>query len=329
MKASLWFLGLCVMLAGCGNSSPQNSPDNQAENKDKKLTIAMIPKGTTHEFWKSVEAGARKAANELGVEIIWKGPLKEDNKDDQIKTVEDFINRKVNGICLAPLDQSALRSPVTAAQAAGIPVLIFDSALKDVETVSFVATDNHVAGMLGGMRLGELLGGKGKVLLLRYQEGSASTTEREEGFLMAIKQFPGITVVSDNQYGGATVESAQSASESQINRFTKGSQFEVNGIFCPNESTTFGMLRALDTAGLAGKVKLVGFDASTKLVEALEQGKINALVVQNPVKMGELALTNMVKHLRGETVEKRVDTGAVVVDKDNLSEPDVSKLVGR
>lgn len=319
MKTWPLLMAIAVLsLAGCQPSNP--STDGTTENKastktsPENLTVAVIPKGTSHEFWKAVQAGAEKAGKELGVTVIWKGPFKEDNKDEQIKVVEDFVTKKVNGIALAPLDDSALRVPVTDAQAAGIPVLIFDSALKDVDTVSFVATDNKEAGKMGGRRLGELLGGKGSVLLLRYQEGSASTTEREEGFLEAMKEFPDIKVVSDNQFGGATVETAQTASENQINRFRTGETFSVNGIFCPNESTTHGMLRALENSSLAGKVKFVGFDSSAPLIKGLKESKIDALVVQNPEKMGELAVRNLVTHLKGEKVDKRIDTGATLMD---------------
>ena len=112
----------CTLLAGCGK--PESAP------QAKRLTIAVIPKGTTHEFWKSVHAGAVKAARELDADIIWKGPLKEDDREDQIKVVEDFITRGVSGIVLAPLDDTALRTPVANAVQAGIPVVIIDSDLQ-------------------------------------------------------------------------------------------------------------------------------------------------------------------------------------------------------
>lgn len=322
---------LALALVGCSSPAPDTKTSEgttgSSASTAKKYTIAVIPKGTTHVYWKAVEAGAKKAGEDLGVDIIWKGPLKEDNKDEQIKVVEDFITRKVDGIALAPLDANALRVPVKEAQDAGIDVDIFDSDLADVTTTSFVATDNKAAGAMDGQKLGELLGGKGKVIMMRYVEGSASTANREEGFLEAIKKFPGIEVVSDNQYGGATVESAQATAETLINRFKTGDKFSVDGIFCPNESSTFGMLRALQEAGLAGKVKFVGFDSSQPLIEALKAGTIDALVVQNPNKMGYLAVETLVKHLKGETVEARIDTGATVVTKDNMEEPDVAALI--
>ncbi|BBO23163.1 MAG: sugar ABC transporter substrate-binding protein [Chthonomonadaceae bacterium] len=319
----LAFLLPVLALAGCG--SPV-APSNGPASPEGKLRVAVIPKGTTHEFWKSVNAGAQEAGNEFGVEVIWKGPLKEDDREEQIKVVENFITQKVDGIVLAPLDDTALRLPVDTAQKSGIPVLIFDSALKDVETVSFVATDSFRGGQIAGERMAELLGGSGRVIVLRYQEGSASTTQREEGFLKAAQEA-GLKVVSSNQYAGATVETAQRASENLLSRFRKADGLDLEGIFCPNESSTFGMLRALQGASLAGKVRFVGFDASPKLVAALEAGEIDGLVLQDPHKMGYLAVKTLVSHLRGEQVEKRIDTGAVLATKENRSEPDIAKLL--
>lgn len=320
-----WFVVVLVVvaaLAGC-----QGGKGSGAGTAGGKLRIAVIPKGTTHEFWKSVHAGAKDAADELGVEVIWKGPLKEDDREEQIKVVEDFTTQRVDGIVVAPLDDAALRVPVQNAQRGGIPVLIFDSGLKDVDTVSFVATDNFAAGELAGEKMIELLGGQGRVILLRYQEGSASTHEREEGFLEALRAAPGIQVISQEQYAGATTESAQKAGENLIARFRDGGGFGADGVFCPNESSTFGMLRALQDAGLAGEVRFVGFDASDKMVQALREGHLDALVVQNPRKMGYLAVKSIVAHIRGETVEKRIDTGATLVTPENLSDPEVAALV--
>ena len=294
----------------------------------KKYTIAVIPKGTTHEFWKSIHAGAVKASQETGAEIIWKGPLKEDDREDQIKVVEDFITRGVNGIVLAPLDDTALRTPVREAKAQNIPTVIIDSDLKSKDYVSFVATDNRKGGETAGKELARLIGNKGKVIMLRYAEGSASTTNREEGFLDAMKGCPDIEVVSSNQYGGATTESAYKASENLLSRYKKGDgSLSIDGIFACNESTAFGMLRALQDGGFAGKVKFVGFDSSTKLVEALKSGEMNATIVQNPFKMGYLGVMTMVDALNGKTPEKRIDTGAYLVTKENMEQPEIAEIL--
>ena len=317
--------GMLALLAGCGQktaTTPQSGAEGHA------LKIAVIPKGTTHEFWKSVHAGAADAAKEEGAEIVWKGPLREDDRESQIKVVEDFVVNKVSGIVLAPLDDTALRVPVADATRSGIPVVIFDSALKSDDIVSFVATDNYKGGQAAGKRMAELLNGQGKVVVMRYQEGSASTHEREEGFLAAIKEAPGIEIVSSNQYGGATTESAQKTGENLLAPYRQaGGALGVDGIFCPNESTTFGMLRVLQDGGHAGKVKFVGFDSSPKLVDALRAGEIHGLVLQNPYQMGYLGVKTLAQKLKGAEVEARIDTGATLVTKDNMDSEEIQKLL--
>src|SRR4026207_1528831 len=214
-KILLLLLALTFAIACTPNGGPSTN------NAKKKLTIAVIPKGTTHEFWKSIHAGSNKAAQELAaqgndVEVIWKGPLREDDREQQIQVVEGFTAQGVNGIVLAPLDNRALVRPVADAQRAGVPTVIIDSGLESEEFVSFVATDNRKGGSLAAERMGQLLNGKGKVLVLRYAEGSASTTEREEGFLETIKKFPDIQLISGDQYAGATRDTAKRASENLL-----------------------------------------------------------------------------------------------------------------
>jgi ribose transport system substrate-binding protein len=313
----------------CGVASLACSkPSSDAAKLDApaRLRIAVIPKGTTHEFWKSVHAGAIKAARELDVDIVWKGPLKEDDLKSQIDLVQSFTTQRVAGMALAPLNDKALIASVNAADRAGIPVVIMDSALSGGKIASFVATDNRAAGRLAGERMAQLLGGKGKVAVLRYQEGSASTREREDGFLEAVRKHPGLEVVSDNQYGGATTESAFSAGENLL-LAKNAAGGGIQGVFAPNESTTFGMLLALEKTKLAGKLNFVGFDTSDKLLKAVEDGRIDALVLQNPFKMGYLAVSAVVARLRQKPVEARTDTGAQLVDKQNLADPAVRELV--
>jgi ribose transport system substrate-binding protein len=316
---AVWIV-LVLTGSGCGKK--------EGGSTSGKLTVAVIPKGTTHEFWKSIHAGALKAAEECGVEVIWKGPLKEDDREAQISVVEDFISRKVAGIVLAPLDDAALRAPVAGAMHAGIPVVIIDSDLQGNEYVSFVATDNFLGGQLAGKKMIELLKGKGKVVMLRYEEGSASTTKREAGFLAAIAAAPGITVTSASQFGGATTETAYKASENLLAPLREQSgKLSVDGIFTPNESTTFGMLRALQDARLAGSVIFLGFDSSTKLIEALQKGELNGLVLQNPLRMGYLGVKTLADHLRGEKVGQRIDTGVTLATRENMDQQEIRELL--
>jgi ribose transport system substrate-binding protein len=219
--------------------------------KRKKWRVMVIPKGTTHEFWKTIHAGALKGAEDHGdVEIVWQGPLEEDDRTDQIKLVQNAVAAKVDGICLAPLDAKALVAPVEQAIEAGIPVVIFDSALKSDKPVSYVATDNYHGGVLAAERLAELLKGGGPVILVRYMVGSASTEEREQGFVDTLKKHPKIRILTDKEYAGATADSAQKTAQTIVTRY----RGQFAGIFTPNESSTSGMLRAMKDAGmLAGR----------------------------------------------------------------------------
>lgn len=311
-----------ILLSGCKRDKPDGV---EGGTKTKPLRIAVIPKGTTHEFWKSVHAGAVKASRELGVEIVWKGPLKEDDLKQQIDLVQSFTAQGVSGIVLAPLNDKALVGSVKSAKDAKIPVVVFDSDLASEDHVSFVATDNRAAGKLGCEHLAKQVKDKGGAIVLRYQEGSASTNHREEGCLDALKAA-NVKILSDNQYGGATTESAHKASESLL--LAQGAaDGKVAGVFTPNESTTFGMLRAIEKANLAGKLSFVGFDASDKLVAGVESGGIEGLVLQDPFNMGYLAVKTMVQHLKGEKVEKRIDTGSKLVTKANMNEPETKRLL--
>jgi len=290
-----------------------------------KPRIAVVPKGTTHVFWKSVEAGARAAAADLDVEIVWKGPLKENDRGQQIAIVEQFVTEGVSAIVLAPLDAVALRRPVAMAAQRKIPVVIFDSALQGEpgkDFVSLVATDNRRGGELGGEKLGDLLGGTGKVVLLRYQVGSASTDDREGGFAKAIAARPALELVSDNRYSGATAGEAKTAALNMLDTLKR-----ADGIFCPNESSTFGMLLALRQHNLAGAKKFVGFDTSPALIEALRKGEIDALVAQDPRTMGRRAVTAAVDRLQGRPVEPVIDTGAAVVTRDNVDSSEIQQIL--
>ena len=321
MRKFIFLLIVLSLIVACTNGP--------APNTKKKYTIAVIPKGTTHEFWKSIHAGSIKAANELTgqgtlVEVIWKGPLREDDREQQIQVVEGFAAQGVSGIVLAPLDNRALVRPVSDAGRAGVPTVIIDSGLESEDFVSFVATDNRKGGTLAADRMGQLLNGKGKVLMLRYAEGSASTTEREEGFLSQIKsKFPDIELVSTNQYAGATRDTAKRASENLLNQF--GDQ--IQGIFTPNESSTAGMLLALQDIGKAGKVSFVGFDSSQAFIDALNANQLHGIVVQNPFNMGYLGVRTMVESLQGKPVSKKIDTGVMLVTKDNMETPEVNALL--
>lgn len=311
-----------LLIHGCGGDGDKEQPGTTGRAGSQRV-IALIPKGATHEHWKSVHVGAMKAASDFGVQVLWKGPIKEDDREEQLQLFETLVAGGVDAICIAPIDDRVFMLPAREAAKRGIPTVVFDSALQGEEHIAFVATDNRMGGVLGARRIGELLGEKGRLIMMRYQEGSAATAEREEGFLTTIRtEFPGIEIISDNQYSGATTESAYRTSENILNRFDS-----FDAIWTPNESSTFGALRALQERDLASKVVFVGFDTSSKLVDALRTGEIQGLALQNPFRMGYLSVKTAVDHLDGRPVSRFVNTGVTLATPENMDEPEVKALL--
>lgn len=305
-----------LLLPGCG------SGEDGGNDADTGYTIAVIPKGTSHEFWKSVHSGASKAAKDANATIIWMGPSKEDDREAQVQVVENFISQRVDGIVISPLDDSALVPVLKDADGEGIPVVVVDSGVNWDGYQSFVATDNRQGGIVAARHLASLLEGKGKVMMMRYFEGSASTSKREIGFLDTMRdEFPEIEVVSGNQFGGATSDECYQTAENLLVNFE-----QVDGIFCGCEPTTFGMLRALQDTGRAGKIRFIGFDATDKLLEGLRTGDIDGLVLQDPFRMGELSVKTLIAHLDGKPVEKFVDTGVSIATKENVDSEEMRAL---
>jgi ribose transport system substrate-binding protein len=308
MKRFLLLLCAGVLLAGCQTKSAS----------DKKYRIVVIPKGTSHQFWKSVHAGAVKAGEQFDAEIIWQGPQKENDTAGQIEVVKNYITKRVDGIVVAPNHSEALVESVVEANEEGIPVVIFDSGLgQGAEVVSYVATDNFAGGQLAADRLAELVGPEGKVILLRYRAGSESTEQREEGFLKQLaEKHPTIKVISSSQYGE---ESAASAMAKAQQLFIAHGE-EVDGVFAVCEPNCNGMLEALREAGLAGKVKFVAFDPSEMLIEGMEKQEVHGIVLQDPVNMGYEAVKQMVAKLKGKEAPARVPTGEYLATPENMKE---------
>ncbi len=313
-------IAIAILFLACSKTEQKSS---------KSFTIAVIPQGSTHEFWKSIHAGAMKTAQEeakagVNVTIIWKGPMREDDREQQVQVVEGFVTQHVDGIVLAPFDKNALVRPVEEAKRAGIPTVVVDSGLESADPISFVASNNYHGGELAADEMDRLLGGKGKVLALRYQEGVFSTEQREKGFIERIKAaYPNIQLISSNQFAGATRDTAKTAAENLLNRFGN----DLDGLFTPNESSTAGALLALEDAGKAGKIRFIGFDSSEVFVKAMRDGKLHGIVVQNPFRMGELGVKIVVDHLLGKPVEKRVDTGVTLITPANLDAPESQTLL--
>jgi ribose transport system substrate-binding protein len=309
-------IALLLSQPGCNRQDEAAAP-----GQSKNHGIAIIPKGSTHVFWKSVHAGANAAGKEFGYEIYWNAPELETDRERQIQIVEDFIVQKVDGICLAPVDREALVPSVQKLASLKIPCAILDSAIATDQYITFAATDSFKGGAMAARRMGKILDGKGKVLLIKYAPGSASTTERENGFSETLgKEFPGIEIV-DSKYGMATVESALQATEDLLTRHA-----DVQGLFACNASTAVGSFQALQSQKRP-EIKMIGFDAEKALMDGLRAGQIDSLVVQDPYKMGYEGVKAIATFRKGQPVEKRVDTGVTVITRDSLTDPKIIDLL--
>lgn len=304
-----WLLLACLLtLAGCKGSG--------------KKVIAVIPKGTSHLFWISVQTGAEAAGKELGVEIVWNGPPQETEYSRQIQILDSMVARHVDGIAIAVSERKALVGSIDRAAAAGIPLVVFDSGAETTNYVSFIATDNVEGGRLGARTLGQLLGGKGKVALMMHAPGSASTMDREKGFTEVIgKEFPGIQIVA-TQYGMSDRAKAMAASENILTAHP-----DLDGLFASSEPSSVGAALAIKGRGLSGKVKMVAFDSSDGMLEDLKGGTIDAMVVQDPYKMGFEAVRTVVDKINGKTPPKQQDLAAKVIRKADLDKPEIQRLL--
>jgi ribose transport system substrate-binding protein len=324
-----------IVVCGCskGESAATSSTRGAiGEVASQELTIAVIPKSVGGEFWETVEQGARQAAKDLNVTIKWEGPQHETELAEQNKIIENMVNLGVDGMALAPLNNRTMRKSVEQVVAAGIPVVIFDSAVDGDAHLSYVATDNSAGGALGANYLIEQLSNSQKRLfVLRYIQGTASTEQRSQAFLDTAKAA-GFDVLKDPYCDDATVAGAIKTASNVLEGFVKNGELELDGMFATNLISTAGLLEALKDlrkSGVQADVVFVGFDTSPKLIEELQDGNIDALVSQNPVRMGALAVETIVKHLRGEKIEPLIDTGVELVTRERLeNEPEIRKLVG-
>ena len=284
--------------------------------------IAVIPKGTSSVFWESVRAGAEEAGKELGYEISWNGPELESDRERQIQIVEDFIALKVTGIVLAPNDSSALVPKVEEMFTKNIPCVIIDSEIDTDQYVSFAATNNYQGGVIAARRMGKILDGKGKVVVVKFMPGSGSTTNRENGFIDTIEEEFGDIEIVDTKYGMATVETALQAAEDLLTKHT-----ELDGLYACNAGTSVGSAQALQSQGRTGDIKMVGFDAEETLIDKLKSGIIDSLVVQDPHKMGYIGVKTLVDKINGQDVPKSIDTGVELVTVERLQESKIKALL--
>lgn len=290
--------------------------------KRERPLYAVIPKGQADIFWQSIHAGAAAAAREGGVDIDWNGPEMENDYTKQIGILDDFINRHVDGIELAPSDIDAQVPAIRRAHQAGIPLTIIDSGVNSDEYVSFVATDNYGGGVLAGQRLGEILHHQGDVAIIGVLPGAASTTAREKGFRDTLAtDSPRMKIVAF-QYGMSDRARALAVAEDILSAHPT-----LSGFFTSNESATIGAVQGLKQRGLVGKVKIVGFDNSPSLVDDVRAGNIDSLVLQDPFQIGYQGLKTLLDQRAGHTPPKRIDLPPTLLTRDNMDQPKLQKLL--
>ena len=316
-----------IVFIGCDRS--KSGPSTQSAGAATKPQIAVIAKSTVNAYWKAVEAGARQAADEANVDILWTGPDAETNHTQQANMVDNMVTRGVNGIVLAPTNVDALVRPVEDAVARGVPVILIDSTLKSDKPISVIATDNYAAGQQAAEALIKAMGTNrkfgGKVIMLRFLEGSGSTEAREKGFIDRITKEPGLSL-ADSAYtrgGGSTTDAADTA-DALLRRFVNNNELQVDGIFASNQPTAIGMLRKLDqfrAQGITIACPYVGFDAHEVLLKGIRDGEIAAIVTQDPKKMGYLGVKSMAAYLKGEKIPPTIATSTLTVTKENIDDP--------
>jgi ribose transport system substrate-binding protein len=282
-------------------------------NQNRKKRIAVIPKGTSHEFWLAVREGALRAGKDLNVEILWNGPPLETEYSRQIQILDSMISQRVDGIAIAAAERKALVGPVERATREGIPVTVFDSGLDTTNYLCYVGTDNVAAGRLGARTLAALIKNKGTIGMIMHAPGSQSTMDREKGFVDAIqKDFPNIRIAA-MQFGMSDRAKARAAAENILTAHP-----DLDGMFASSEPSSIGAALAVKARNLSGKLKLVAFDTSDALLEDLRGGTIDAIVVQDPQGMGYEAVRTVVDKLNGKQPPKRIDMQAKVLRRGDV-----------
>jgi ribose transport system substrate-binding protein len=315
-----------VLLAGCpkppeetgaGPAAPQPGQSGQT------IQVAVIPKGTENQFWQSIKAGADAACaeNNKECEVVWDGPNPENDVTGQVNIVNTMVNKKVAGIVLAACDRNALKAPVKAATAAGIPVVTIDSGIDGDDPVAYIATNNVKGGEAAADSLAKLMGEKGTAGYLIFGKGQVSSDERQQGFVQGMKKHPGIKVLDPLE-----ASDTGKAFNNVTNLLT--AHPEIGGIFAASEPNGISAGNVLEQKKVAGKIKLVAFDASDKEIAALRAGTIQALIVQDPFQMGFKGVKTVLAALRKQPIpSKLVDSGLTVVTKENIDTPDVQHLL--
>jgi len=309
---------LCVsLLAGCGGQTSQSSGDSQDEQNQQSsgeqgsIKIAVVVKALNSDFWKIVEAGAKAAGKDLGVEVEVLGPSAETAVSEQVAMIEDQITKKVSALAVAPSQPASAIPVFEQAKAANIPVVLIDTDADWADKVSFVGTGNYEGGKLAGEFLAQKLGKGGKVVILRGAMGDHTHDERTNGAVEVLKAN-GLEII-DIQPANSERGLGMTVMENMLQAHP-----DIQGVFATNDEMALGALRAIQAA--KKEIIVVGFDGSPDALKSIAAGELTATVAQSPYNIGYKGVEAAVKAAKGEQVEKRIDTGTYVITKENVAE---------
>ncbi|MTK11336.1 MAG: substrate-binding domain-containing protein [Clostridiaceae bacterium] len=299
------------LFVGCGNKSTGESQE-ASNKKDGKPTISVVLKAVNSDYWKIVQAGAKDAGKELGVDVQVLGPNDETDIAGQTSLMEDQIVKKVSVLVVAPSQPSAALATFDKADAAKIPVILIDTDAKWDKKKAFVGTGNLAGGQLGGKYLAEKVGKGAEVVIIRGALGDATHDERVNGAKQEL-EAAGVKVV-EIQPANSDRNKAMSVMENLLQTHPN-----VKGVFCSNDEMALGALRAIKQANKTN-VAVIGFDGSPDAMKSIKAGELTASVAQSPYNIGKLGVETAVKAAKGENVDKRVDTGTKMITKENVDQ---------
>lgn len=285
------------------------------------MSVAMISKGFQHQFWQAVKAGADQAGKEFGVTVTFEGPDTEAQVDRQIDMLAAALAKKPSAIGFAALDSQAAIPLLKQAQSENIPIIAFDSGVDSDIPVATASTDNIAASALAADKMAELIGGKGKIAVVVHDQTSRTGIDRRDGFVNRIKdKYPEIEIV-DIQYGGG--DQLQST---EITKAILAANPDLKGIFGANEGSALGVIGGVTEFGRKDLV-VIGFDSGKQQKDAIRDGLMAGAITQNPIGIGYETVKAAVAAIKGEKVEKNIDTGFFWYDKTNIDDPKIAAVL--
>jgi ribose transport system substrate-binding protein len=324
VASTILMIVLALFVAACGQGSSStgsgSSSGGSSSSNSSALKIVVIPKTIGNNYWDTVQAGAQCAASkQTNVKIVWDGTTTETDVTGQITMLQNYITQKPSGIIYAATDAKALGNISNQATQQSIPVENIDSGTTPQPSdVPLFATDNTASAAKAADLLGAALGGKGKIAIIEFVKGSATNDQRVNGFKTELAaKYPNVQIVADQQ-SNSDFNQALSVTQDILGKYPN-----LNGIFGANDQSATGAAQAVGAAGLKGKVKIVGWDASPTEIKDLQDGTISDLVLQNPFKMGFDSVKALVNQLRNNVKATNEDTGVTFVSQANLSDPKI------